>query len=76
MGVSLAQYRAAIGHFYLKCGSKYTTNDYYWSYIFIALLVSLYVTYIRITLANDVHKNPGPVQSTYTPIKIEQMLEV
>ncbi len=72
MGVSLAQYRAAIGHFYLRCGVNYTKNDYYWSYIFIALLVSLYVTYIKLKLSNDVPPNPGPVQSTYTPIKIGQ----
>ncbi len=72
MGVSLAQYRAAIGHFYLKCGVNYTKNDYYWSYIFIALLVSLYVTYIKLKLSNDVPPNPGPVHSTYTPIKIGQ----
>ncbi len=74
MGVSIEQYRASIGHFYLKCCSGYTSLDYYWSYLYLALYVSLYIKHRLIKLSNDIGENPGPaLTSNNKPIKICQV---
>ena len=61
MGVSLCQYRACIGNFHLKCLNNCSDSTYYWSFLYVALCVSLYVKFRKILLSNDVSPNPGPV---------------
>ena len=61
MGVSIEQHRASIGHFYLKCNNAFSSSTYYWSLLYLALYVCLYIKQRQIILSNDVHKNPGPV---------------
>ncbi len=69
MGVSLSQYRAAIGHFYLKINSVFNSNTYHWSLIHLSLFFSWYISQRKLMLSNDIGRNPGPV-TNYNPIKI------
>ncbi len=64
MGVNICQYRASIGYFYLKCSSHFNNNTYYWSFIFLCLLVALYINHKILLNSNDVHPNPGPNTDT------------
>ncbi len=70
------QYRAAVGYFYLKCLSSYNDGSYFWSILYLCLLISLYISRRILILSNDVHPNPGPVSTphnyTQKPINICQ----
>ncbi len=70
MGVCIEQYRASIGHHYLKSLLKSTAEGYYfWSYIFLGFMTCHFIYGRIIQLSNDVEKNPGPT-NTDTNIRI------
>ena len=58
MGISIEQYRAAVGCFTSKC-----TKDilFFWFCIF-PRYVELYISKLLLKLSNDVESNPGPIK--------------
>ncbi len=61
MGDNISQYRAAIGHFHLRCMCDFNNYSYFGSIINLAVFTSMYISRRVILLSNDIETNPGPV---------------
>ncbi len=64
MGVSLETYRACIGHYHLKCLSRFGKSSYFfWSFIFVSFMTCHFLYDRVIKLSNDIEENPGPTNN-------------